>query len=55
MWLVKRRTLDLNGTDDLFRDFLKSISEELVPEQTARLAIEGSGMAPMSFEISSFE
>ena len=55
-YVVRAKTdLTLNGTDDLFRDFLKSIREELLPGQTARLAIEGSNMAPMSFEISHFE
>lgn len=47
--------LALNGTGAVFSDFLKNIREELLPGQTARLAIEGSNMKPMTFEISNFE
>jgi len=54
-YVVRLKTdLALNGTDDLFRNFIKSISEELVTGETAYLEIEGSNMDPMAFEISNF-
>ena len=52
-YVVSAKTeLALNSTEELLRDFLKSINEELLPGGTAHLVIEGSNMKPMSFDIS---
>ena len=47
--------LGTNGKDDPFGRFLHQIREELLPGQTAYLEIEGSGVDPITFEISHFE
>ena len=53
---VRAKTdLAVNGNDDPFRKFLRQIKEELVPGQTAYLAIEGFDADPITFEITQFE
>jgi len=55
-YVVRAKTnLTTNGADDLFRKFLKDINDELLPGETAYLAINGPHMNPVKFEISYFE
>ena len=52
-YVVRAKTdLTRSGTGELFRKFLKNINEELLPGETAYLAIDGSDMDPVKFEIS---
>ena len=44
-----------NGNDEPFRKFLRQIKEEMVPGQTAYLAIEGFDAEPVTFEITQLE
>lgn len=50
---VVRAKMDLvqNGPDDLFREFVQQIKEELVTGQTAYLEIEDALKDPITFEI----
>ncbi len=55
-YVVRAKTdISTNGTDDLFRKFLKNINDELLPGETAYLAINAPDMDPIKFEISYFE
>ena len=54
--VVRAKTdLGLNGNEDSFGKFVRRIKEELIAGETAFLEIEGSGMDPITFEISHFE
>ncbi len=52
-YVVRAKTdLAMNGTDDLLKEFLKNINDELLPGETAYLNIDGPDMEPVKFEIS---
>jgi hypothetical protein len=55
-YVVRARTdLDLNGNDDRFAGFLKSVHEELVTGKTALLKLESSETGPITLEVSKYE
>ena len=51
-YVVRAKTDLPNNQRDPFRRFLKQISEELLPGQTAYLEIEGLKKNPITLEIS---
>lgn len=55
-YIVKAETdITLNGNDELFINFFKEVSKNLIPGQTAHLEIDGLEKEHISFEISTSE